>query len=85
MAGDSRVVPTGFSHSSYNGGEDRVAMVDEIPPTRSGPRWKGYDRELKRVRFLFDVPKATANKPTRLLLEIYVGLKQPPLRVEIVK
>ena len=87
MVGDSRVAPKALAHSPKKGSEQEVVMVDELARARDTGRglWVGFSAQPTKVQWLFDVPKEIANKPTKLVLEILVGLKRPPLRVEVVK
>jgi hypothetical protein len=84
--GDSCIAPKALAYFTKKGSEREVVLVEELAHARNKGRglWVGFSTQ-PNVQLLFDVPKEIANKPTKLLLEILVGLKYPPLKVEVVK
>lgn len=84
QVGDSRVSPKALAYAK--GSEHEVIMVDRLARNRENGRgaWFGFATQ-SNLQLLFDVPREIADRPMRLLAEILLDGKAPPLRIEVVK
>jgi hypothetical protein len=88
--GDTLIAPTALIYSTKKSEDEEttteVVKIKDLLPNKETGRgnWVGFSPK-SMVLFLFDVPKELADKPPKLMLEVLIDFKRPPVSVEIVQ